>query len=143
MANFNQWIGLGNLTRDPERRELGGGGGVTRFAIAVNREYTDKSGSKAKETLFMDVEAWAQTGVLIAERLRKGDPIFVVGRLRLDTWEKDGRKNSKIVCVLDQFQFVGGRRDGPHETGDRPVSRPPDSPRREDDAGGSFDDAPF
>lgn len=108
MGNYNRWIGLGNLTRDPEIRDAGEAR-VAKFGMAVNRDYP------TKETLFIDVEAWNRQAETIVKYFRKGDPILVDGRLRLDQWEKNGQKHSKIVVVMDTFEFVAARRE---RTGD-------------------------
>jgi single-strand DNA-binding protein len=102
MPGFNKWIGLGNLTRDPEDRKAGQSN-VTKFTLAVNRR---KSQSAEQETLFIDCEAWGRSGEVIADFVRKGDPLLVEGQLRLDRWEKDGVKNSKILCVVERFELM-------------------------------------
>lgn len=111
MSNFNKVILMGNLTKDPELRYTPQGIPVSELGLAVNREYKLQSGEKRKETLFIDVTVWRKQAELCCQYLRKGSPIFIEGRLTLDSWEtQEGQKRTKIRVVADNFQFVGGGR---------------------------------
>lgn len=113
MSNYNRVILIGNLTRDPEVCHTPSNQAVANFGLAINRRYTTSSGEKREETTFVDCEAWGKTGEAIGQYLTKGRPVFVEGRLKLDTWEeKDGSKRSKLKVVVDTFQFIdsGGER---------------------------------
>ncbi len=127
MANLNKVFLIGNLTRDPELRYTPSGTAVTDFGIAVNRRWTSRDGEKREETCFVDMQAWARTAEVISEYCRKGSPIFVEGRLRLETWEgRDGQKRSKLRVVVDNFQFLGaagGRKAGAAPAGTAPGPR--------------------
>lgn len=115
MASFNKVILLGNLTRDPEVRSLPSGQAVTELGIACNRTFSvgGPGGERREEVTFVDVSFWGKAGELIAQYLRKGDPIFVEGRLTFRQWEaKDGGKRSKLSVTGENFQFVGGKREG-------------------------------
>lgn len=115
MASFNKVILLGNLTRDPEVRSLPSGQAVTELGIACNRTFSvgGAGGERREEVTFVDVSFWGKAGELIAQYLRKGDPIFVEGRLTFRQWEaKDGGKRSKLSVTGENFQFVGGKREG-------------------------------
>ena len=107
MSNLNKVFLMGRLTRDPEQRFISSGQSVVNIGVAINRQYTT-NGEKREETTFVDVEAWGPRGEVIAKYLTKGNPIFIEGRLKFDTWEKDGEKRSKLRVVLDNFQFIGG-----------------------------------
>ena len=72
MASFNKVILMGNLTRDPELRYTPKGTAVARFTLAVNRTYTTETGEKKEEVSFIDVDAWARQGEVIAQYLKKG-----------------------------------------------------------------------
>ena len=111
MAYYNAVTLVGNLTRDPETRYLPDGKAISKVGLAVSRKYTTKDGGKGEEVLFVDCDYFGATAEVIAKYCRKGDPVLVAGRLRLDTWEKDGKKNSKITVAGDTVQFLGGRRD--------------------------------
>ena len=109
MANLNKVLLMGNLTRDPELRTLPSGMAVCNFGMAINRNFTDREGNRREETTFVDVESFGKQAETISRYMNKGRGIFVEGRLKLDQWEKDGEKRSKMRVVLENFQFVGGR----------------------------------
>lgn len=115
MPNLNKVMIMGNLTRDPEIRFTPSNTPVCQIGVAVNRTWKSQDGERQEETTFIDVEAWGRTAETINEHLRKGRPIFVEGRLKLDTWDdKEGNKRSKLKVVCETFQFVdskGGERD--------------------------------
>ncbi len=146
MANLNKVLLIGRLTRDPETRSLPSGSSVCNFGLAVNRVYVRRdSGEKVEETCFVEVEAWGRTGETIARYLSKGRQLFVEGRLKFDSWERDGQKRSKLSVVAESFQFIGGRNENgggggqnvPAQVGARPAQTP------QDDYTSSDDDIPF
>lgn len=108
MANLNRVMLIGNLTRDPESRFTTKGTAICTFSLAVNREFKRDDGTKTEEVTFVDLEAWGKGGELIAKYCAKGRPLFVEGRLRLDTWEdkKTGEKRSRMKVVVENFQFL-------------------------------------
>ncbi|MGD9692584.1 MAG: single-stranded DNA-binding protein [Phycisphaerales bacterium] len=115
-GNYNKVILLGNITRDPELRHLQSGQAVATIGLAVNRRWRDQqSGENREETTFVDCEAWGRTAEVMCQYLGKGRPVFIEGRLRLDTWQdKDsGANRSKLKVVIENFQFVDSRGDGP------------------------------
>jgi len=113
VANLNKVMLIGRLTRDPESRSIKSGSAVVNFGMAVNRTYTkQESGERVEETCFLDLEAWGRQGETIARYMKKGSQIYVEGRLKLDTWEKDGQKQSKLRIVVENFQFLDSRGGG-------------------------------
>ena len=114
MASFNKVILLGNLTRDPEVRYTPKGTAVADLGIAVNRTYTAESGEKREEVTFVDVTFWGRTAENAGQYLKKGRPVFVEGRLQLDSWDdkQSGQKRSKLKVVGELLQFLGGRPGG-------------------------------
>jgi single-strand DNA-binding protein len=113
-GSFNKVILLGNLTRDPELRHTSGNQAVANIGLAVNRRWRSPEGEQREETTFVDCEAWGKTAEVMCQYLAKGRPVFIEGRLKLDQWEKEGQKFSKLRVVVEGFQFVdsGGGRDG-------------------------------
>lgn len=113
MSSFNKVILMGNLTRDPELRQTQSGTSVCRFAIAVNRSYNSQDGSSRDETCFVEIDCFGKSAENIAKFFSKGKPILVEGRLRQDSWEdkQSGQKRTKLMVVLERFEFVGGARD--------------------------------
>ncbi len=104
MASFNKVILLGNLTRDPEVRYTPKGSAVCDLGIAINRQYTLDSGEKREEVTYVDVVLWS----------RLAGPVFIEGRLQLDTWDdkQSGQKRSKLRVIGETMQLLGGRPPG-------------------------------
>jgi len=112
MASFNKVILLGNLTRDPETRVTANGNTICKLGMAVSRVYSTRDGERKEETTFVDIDAFGKQAEVITKYTRKGRPLMVEGRLKLDQWEtNEGQKRSKLGVVLENFQFVGGRDD--------------------------------
>ena len=114
MASFNKVILLGNLTRDPEVRYTPKGSAVADLGIAVNRQYTLENGEKREEVTFVDVTFWGRTAEVAGEYLKKGRPVFIEGRLQLDTWDdkQSGQKRSKLKVIGETMQMLGSPRGG-------------------------------
>ena len=107
MASLNKVMLIGNLTRDPELRYIPDGTAVADLGLAVNRNYASREGERKTETCFVDVVVWRKTAESCKEYLQKGSPIFVEGRLQLDTWENNqGEKRSKMRVVAERVQFL-------------------------------------
>jgi len=92
--------GVARLTKDPQTRAAGQVT-VTEFSVAHNRKFKEK-----EETSFFDCECWSKQGEIIAEYLSKGRKIYIEGRLKQDTWETDGQRRSKVLLVVENFEFV-------------------------------------
>ena len=150
MASFNRVILVGNVTRDPELRYIASGTAVTEIGLAVNDRRKGPNGDWIEETTFVDVTLWARQAEIASEYLSKGAPVLIEGRLKLDTWEKDGKKNSKLRVVGEQMQLLGGRRRWrwrwrqPRRTA-RPEARRPTTSGQPTvaDSGPPDDDIPF
>ena len=119
MANFNKVYLLGNITRDPEIRYTPKGTAIARLGLAVNRSWKTESGETREEATFIDVDAFGKQAETLGQYLRKGNPIFIEGRLRLDTWEdkQTNQKRSKLYVVLENFQFLGSKNEGAAPSG--------------------------
>lgn len=112
MASFNKVILMGNLTRDPETRVTAGGLTICKLGLATSRVFSTKDGERREETTFVDIDAFGKQAEVITKYMRKGRPIMIEGRLKLDQWEtNDGQKRNKLCVVLENFQFIGGRDD--------------------------------
>lgn len=115
MANFNKVILAGNLTRDPELRYTPKGMAIAKLGLALNRTFTTESGEKREEVTFVDVDAFGRQAEVIGQYMRKGRPILVEGRLKLDQWEDKTthQKKSRLGVVLESFSFLdSGRGEG-------------------------------
>ena len=111
MANLNKVMLMGNLTRDPELKYTPKGTAVAELGLAINRIYNAENGEKREETTFVDVTLWGRTAEIAGEYLKKGRPVFIEGRLQLDTWDdkQTGQKRSKLKVVGEGLQLIGSR----------------------------------
>lgn len=122
--NFNKVLLAGHLTREPQLSYTPSQTAVVAFGLAVNRDWTDKAGTKQKEVCFIDCEAWAGAATNINKYVKKGDPLFVEGYLKLDQWTaQDGTKRSKHKMVVQSFQFIprGEKKDKPESATPSPA----------------------
>src|SRR5438094_10288868 len=122
MASFNKVILMGNLTRDPELRYTPKGTAVAKLGLAVNRTWKTETGETKEDVLFIDIEAFSRQAETIGQYLKKGSPVLVEGRLRLDTWDdkQTNQKRSKILGTAENVRFLGsgqpregGAQEGP------------------------------
>ena len=151
MATLNKVMLIGNLTRDPEVRYTPQGTAVADVRLAVSRKYKTQDGVEKEEVCYVSVTTWGRQAQTCGEYLKKGSPVFVEGRLKLDEWEKDGQKQSRLTVVAERVQFLSSPRRG--EAGDAPGAesrgaRPPANPHpAEGDAppaeGENSEDLPF
>lgn len=114
MASLNKVMLIGNVTRDPEVKYTPKGSAVTDLGLAVNRVYSTDSGEKREEVTFVDVTLWGRQAEVAGEYAKKGRPIFVEGRLQLDTWDdkQTGQKRSRLRIVGENIQLLGSRSGG-------------------------------
>ncbi len=109
LRSLNKVFLLGNLTREPELKYTGTGTAVVKLGLAVNRRFKVQ-GEWKEEPLFIDVDVWGKQAENIANYCKKGSGVLVEGSLRLDQWEKDGEKRSKIKVTADRVQFADDRK---------------------------------
>lgn len=116
--NLNKVQLAGNLTRNPELGYTPKGTAVTRFGMAVNRKWKTESGEQKEDVTFIDVDAFGKTAEMVAQYFKKGKPIYLDGRLKLEQWDDKttGQKRSKLGVVLESFQFIGKNEDGQRST---------------------------
>jgi len=111
MANYNKVILIGNLTREPQLSYLPSQTPVVEFGMAINRVFKKQDGSEGKETCYVDCQMFGKRAEVVNKYFKKGDPIFVEGRLKFDQWNaQDGSKKSKLRVFVENFEFVGGER---------------------------------
>jgi single-strand DNA-binding protein len=155
MASFNKVILMGNLTRDPELRYTPKGTAIAKIGLAVNRVWTNEAGEKKEEVTFVDVDVFGRTAENVGQYMRKGRPILIEGRLRLDQWDdkQTGQKKSKLGVVAETVQFLGSAQGGgegsapPAPSAPRAARPAAAAPAAAPDAGDSEpphdDDVPF
>lgn len=113
MANLNKVLLMGNITRDPELKYMPNQTAVCDFGLAVNRTWTGQDGVKKEEVTFVDCSCFGKTAEILSKYKKKGDPLFVEGRLKLDQWEaQDGSKRSKMRVIVENFQFLNRAQQG-------------------------------
>ncbi len=153
MASFNKVILAGNLTRDPELRYTPKGTAVVKIGLAVNRTWKNEAGETKEEVSFIDIEAWGRQGEVIAQYMRKGRPLLVEGRLKLDTWEDKNthQKQSKLKVVLESFSFIDSKGpegaapagEAPRRPAPAPAAKPAEPPAEGEAPAAEEDDVPF
>ena len=166
MPNLNRVLLMGNLTRDPEIKYTPKGTAIADLGLAINRVYTTDQGEKREEVTYVDVELWGRQAEIAGEYLRKGRPVFIEGRLKLDTWDdkQTGQKRSKMRVVGETLQLLGSKdgggggefqggggggaagasHGGPRGGGGRPVPPPKAQPPADPDLDtAEDDDIPF
>jgi len=111
MASYNRVVLVGNMTRDPELRYIPSGTAVSDIGLAVN-DRVKRGDQWVDETTFVDVTLWGRTAEIANEYLSKGSPVLIEGRLKLDRWEKEGQKFSKLKVIGEKLQMLGSRGDG-------------------------------
>ena len=147
MPNYNKVILMGNLTRDPEVRYTSSGTAIAKLGLAVNRYYRNQEGQQQEETTFVDVDAFGKQAETIGQYLKKGRPIMVEGRLKLDQWDdkQTGQKRSKLGVTLENFQFLDSRNESGSGGGSGGAQSSGSSPAKTQGGGGfaEDDDVPF
>jgi single-strand DNA-binding protein len=110
MPNLNRVMLMGNLTRDPELRYLPSNMPVVALGLAINRRWKNQQGEQQEEVTFVDCEAFGRTAEVINQYLKKGRPIFIEGRLKLDQWQdKEGNKRAKMKVIVEGFEFIDAK----------------------------------
>ena len=144
MASFNRVILAGNLTRDPELRYTPKGVAIAKITLAINRTWKSETGETKEEVTFVDVDAFGRQAEVIAQYMKKGRPLLVEGRLKLDQWEDKNthQKQSKLKVVLEGFSFIDTKSVDGGVPSEAPRARPaapaePEAPEPEQD------DVPF
>ena len=155
MASFNKVVLVGNLTRVPELRHIPSGLAVTDIGLAVNDRRKLASGEWVEEVTFVDITLWGRQAEVVCEYTTKGSPLLVEGRLKLDSWETEGQKRSKLKVIGEKIVLLGssGGRGGddegggysPRQSSSRSPGRsaPPAQQHDYYDAPSDGDDVPF
>lgn len=129
MANLNKVMLIGNLTRDPELRYTPKGTAVAEFGLAINRVWYNEQKQKQEETTFVDCTLWSRQAEIAQQYLTKGSPVYIEGRLSLDTWDDKatGQKRSKLKVVGEALQLLGSKNQsgGQAPSHQAPAAAPP------------------
>jgi single-strand DNA-binding protein len=142
MAALNKVMLMGNLTRDPQLKQLPSNTQLAEFGLAVSRRYKTAAGEDREETCFVDCTAFGKQAEVIGQYCQKGKPLFVEGRLKYDSWDdKQGfGRRSKVSVVVENFQFIGNKEGSgnaslfnPGQTPTESKESRPTRPRRKSD----------
>ncbi len=129
MSGVNKIILIGRLGRDPEVRYSQSGRAVVNFSIATSEEWKDKeTGEKKERTEWHRVVAFGRLGEICGEYLSKGKQVYIEGRLKTRSWEKDGITRYTTEIVAEKMQFLGSKVDSenyvPSEIDDKSSDAP-------------------
>jgi single-strand DNA-binding protein len=119
MPALNKVMLIGNLTRDPQTKQLPSNTSLVEFGLAISRRFKTQTGEEREEVCFVDCTAFGKQADVIAQYCSKGKAIFIEGRLKYDTWDdkSGGGKRSKLSIVVENFQFLGSAHgEGGHAT---------------------------
>jgi single-strand DNA-binding protein len=147
MASYNRVILMGNLTRDPELRYTPKGTAVCKIGLAINHNWTNDAGEKMEDVTFVDVDIFGRTAENVGEYMRKGKPVHVEGRLKLDTWDdkQTGKARSRLGVVAESVQFLSDGKPSAGRAAPGPAKRggKQDPAPVEGDGPPQTDDVPF
>ena len=133
MASLNKMTIIGNLGADPEVRYLDGGAVVATFNVATTEKYTNRNGEKVEQTEWFRVELWNEQAKVAEKYLKKGNSVYVEGRLRTELWtDKEGKERTSLKVRASVMQLLGSpnsdrQDDSPAETPhqqEAPVAQP-------------------
>ena len=131
MASLNKVILIGNVGSDPEVRYLDGGSVVAKFSVATNERYTTRGGEQVDQTEWFRVEVWNEQAKTVEKYVRKGNQIYVEGRLRTETYtDRDGKERFSLTVRATTFQFLGGGRQDNADGGESYAEQAP-APRQQ------------
>ena len=134
MASVNKAILIGNLGADPELRYTAGGTAVASFGIATTEKFKNKDGEKLERTEWHNIVCWARLAEIANEYLRKGNPVYIEGRIQTRSYEdKDGVKKYRTEIVAREMQLLGGRPRSEQESSQPSTPPEPESPIDDDD----------
>ncbi|AKD57327.1 single-stranded DNA-binding protein [Spirosoma radiotolerans] len=113
MASLNKMTIIGNLGADPEVRYLDGGAVVATFNVATTEKYTNRNGEKVEQTEWFRVELWNEQAKVAEKYLKKGNSVYVEGRLRTELWtDKEGKERTSLRVRANTMQLLGSPNDG-------------------------------
>lgn len=146
MFSLNRAQIVGNLTRDPEMRNIPSGQAVTSFSVATNRRWKDKDGNQQDQTEFHNVVAWGKLAEISHQYLKKGNKVYIEGRLQTQTWDgQDGNKRNRTEIVTENIIFLTPKGEQMTHTDNGPEEvkieeMPADKPATSLSASGGKDD---
>jgi single-strand DNA-binding protein len=139
---LNKVMLLGNLGADPELRVTQGGQAILKLRLATTENYMDSNNVRQERTEWHQVTLWGKRGESLAKLLKKGERIFVEGRIQTSTYDKGGEKRYRTEVVATNIILNGRTEERPREASDDAPPRRParGAPRPDDVFGGPADD---
>ena len=137
---INRFTGIGNLTQDPQSKNISNGNFVVTFSIAINDKDT---------VTYIDAEVWGKKAEYCLPKLKKGKPVFIDGKLRYNSWKtRDNQSRSRIYCLVDNIRALNYEINSDPNTKEKPtnisVRKKEETFIEEDeDLYSSMDDVPF
>jgi single-strand DNA-binding protein len=145
MSGVNKVILIGRLGKDPEVRNLDNGAVVANFSIATSESYKDRTTGEKKEiTEWHNIVVWRGLAEISQKYLHKGDMVYIEGKLRTRSWEKDGVTRYTTEIVADNMNMLSpktGGGSGEYSSQERPETVRAGAPMS--DSGSTTDDLPF
>lgn len=126
---------MGNITRDIELKYTPKGTAICDIGLAINRYWSTDGGEKKEEVTFVDVTLWGRQAEIVAEFCKKGQPIYISGRLQLDQWDdkETGKKRSRLKVIGENIQLLGSKPGGNAEGPDDAPRKQKNIPKQEAD----------
>jgi single-strand DNA-binding protein len=110
MSSVNKCIILGRVGQMPEVKAIQSGNKVAKFSVATSEKYKDKAGEKKEDTTWHNIEVWGKLSDIVEQYVKKGDMIYLEGKIKTDSYEKDGVKKFSTKIVADTIQMLGGNK---------------------------------
>ena len=133
MAGVNKVILLGNLGADPELRYTAQGNAVCNFRIATTEKFKDSQGNTQERTEWHKIVVWRKLAEICGQYLTKGKQVYIEGKIRNESWEKDGVKQYSYKIEADTLRMLGGGSNGSRPQEPEPPFAPPPGGVPEDD----------
>lgn len=135
MRSLNLVQLIGNLTRDPELKYTPSGNPVANFSVATNREWTDSAGEKKEAVDYHNIVVWQKLAEVCSQYLRKGNKVYISGRLQTRSWEKDDIKRYRTEVVCNSVIFLTPKGTTQAQGSEAPQPKPSKArPTAEDDS---------
>lgn len=140
MSNYQRIELIGRCGKEVEKKVFESGDSVSSVSLAVSESYKNKAGDKVESVEWFPLEFWGKLAEIASSFIKKGDLIFVSGKIKTETWEKDGVKHSRIKVRVNELTMLGSKTEQGQTNQSQPTSKPPVmQPDYEDDS----DSLPF
>jgi single-strand DNA-binding protein len=131
---LNKVMIIGHLGRDPEMRYTPSGRSVTSFSLATSRNWTTADGERRSETEWFNIVAWGSLAEICNQYLKKGQHVYIEGRLQTRRWEdEEGNKRSSVEVVAREMIMLGERHEKAEDETESKVESEVSYPRSDED----------